>query len=134
MLTINDHYFQANLPNIAAARHLVGDRLRHSNWDYLRTDIIIAIGEVLQNIIRYGFGMAPGPNACFWISVSGTLHHLQITIEDNAPPSDPKSWRRHHRCAHEGGHGINLISGVVERAIFTPLADGNRVQLWFKRQ
>ncbi len=134
MLTINDHYFRASLSNISAARHLVGDRLRHSNWDHLRMDVTIALGEVLQNIVRHGFNMTPGPEASFWISIRGNLQHLQITVEDNAPPSDPKSWRQNHRCAHEGGHGIRLINGVVERAIYTPLSNGNRVQLWFKRQ
>ena len=134
MLKIDDHYFPATLHNIAAARDLVGDQLQQSNWNDLKHDIIIAIGEVLQNVLRYGFEMAPGPNASFWISASGNLQHLQITIEDNAPPSDPKNWRRNHRYAHEGGHGINLIAAVTDRAIYTPLADGNRVQLWFKRQ
>jgi len=91
--------------------------------------ILIAAGEALQNVIRYGFEA----NACkgeIKISLINMGIGLSVSIEDNAPPSDPKGWSI-SKSADEGGHGLRVIQQSVSSYGFQPLPQGNLARLYF---
>lgn len=91
--------------------------------------IIISTGEVLQNVIRYGF---EGNEATGSISVS--LHPipygLGIDIEDTAPSSDPSTWIS-EKDASEGGLGLITVKNAASAVTFAPTDFGNRARLIF---
>ncbi len=124
--------FSGKAASLGAARNVVRGFLAANGWANRELDVNIAVGEVLQNIVRYGFD-ANDIAGSFWIGMSFDDDVLVIKIEDNAPPSDPQSWSAAHREAHEGGHGLNLVRNVASNVEFTPLEAGNRAVLRFQR-
>jgi len=113
-------------PSRAATRRF----LRHCRWPGRHLDVLIAVGEVVQNIIRHAFD-APDYPAAFSISIVATEDELVVTIRDSAPPSNPQNWERDNRPAVEGGHGLLLIHGLASAVTFSSHDQGNRVILRF---
>ena len=108
---------------------LKGSLLKTHCYQHDAQTILIAAGEVLQNVIRYGFEA----NACegeIKISLINMGIGLSISIEDNAPPSDPKGWSI-SKSADEGGHGLRVIQQSVSSYGFQPLPQGNLARLYF---
>jgi len=93
-------------------------------------DLLIAVGEVLQNIVRHA---AFDADAEGWIRVSvardGEL--IGITITDNAKPTDPATWQKTD-ASRIGGFGLPMVAQHTESHRFESLERGNRVQLFFR--
>jgi anti-sigma regulatory factor (Ser/Thr protein kinase) len=79
-------------------------------------DIEIAVGEVLQNIVRYEFG-GGDPSGFFrikWEVDQGEVVRLQIF--DSAPPIKDLSFlTKTHEISDKGGMGLSLISRTSKK-------------------
>ena len=93
-------------------------------------DVNIAVGEILQNIIRYGFE-GGNQEGSFKMRFLITENALEVTITDDAPPSDSTTWSNAHRKAEDGGHGLTLVTEIVDSVMFEMLENGNRATLRF---
>ena len=85
----------------------------------------IAVGEVLQNIIRYAY-RGSGPVT---LRVSDLDEAVAVTVFDEAPPSDPSSWNN-EKAPIDGGLGLSVIKNAVD-AYSRPLPAGNRASIYF---
>ena len=85
------HRFDAVQHSLPALRRLIADRSRRYGWEDRRLGMTIAIGEMVQNIIRYGFYDGSKTDNYFWIDVEYQEPHLIWTIVDNAPLSNPQN-------------------------------------------
>ena len=122
--------FAAVPENLRPARSAVRRYMADAGWDGRDLDVVIAIGEVLQNIIRHGFA---GGSARGRITMTLEIRQdaLLVDIDDTAPPSLPSSWSAKGREAHKGGLGLNMIHSIASDVSFTPTADGNHASLTF---
>ena len=124
--------FAAEAVSLSAARNVIRGSLAANGWQDKELDVNIVVGEVLQNVIRYGFGETTEVGS-FWLQIQFADDTLIVTIEDNAPPSDPESWSADHREAHEGGHGLRLVHSLATNVQFEALAAGNKAVLHFAK-
>ncbi len=122
--------FVALPENLRPARSALRRYMAEAGWGGRDLDIVIAVGEVLQNIIRHGFA---GGRARGRITMTLEIRQdaLLVDIDDTAPPSLPSSWSAKGREAHEGGLGLNMIHSIASDVSFTPTADGNHASLTF---
>ena len=122
--------FAALSENLPPARAALRSYMANASWGGRDLDVVIAVGEVLQNIIRHGFS---GGSARGRITMKMDIRQdvLIIEIDDTAPPSLPSSWSSNGREVHEGGLGLNMINSIASEVRFTPTADGNRASLTF---
>lgn len=122
--------FAALPESLSSARSCVRGVLQSFNQGDKELDVNIAVGEILQNIVRYGFkgGDADGE---FTMQFTKIDKGLQITITDTAPPSNPDEWSSDHRKPEEGGHGLALVHAVAAHVEFKMLEQGNCVYLEF---
>ena len=125
--------FTAVPEQLSAARNCIRGFLTAQGWAQKEMDVNIAAGEIMQNIIRYGFsgGNAEGR---FTLEMSVVNQMLTLTFVDTAPPSNPETWSAEHRLAEEGGHGLAMVKAVADSFEFTMLEAGNQATLTFKKQ
>ena len=122
--------FAALPENLRPARSALRRYMAEAGWGGRDLDIVIAVGEVLQNIIRHGFAGGSGRGR-ITMTLEIRQDALLVDIDDTAPPSLPSSWSAKGREAHEGGLGLNMISSIASEVRFTPTADGNHASLKF---
>ena len=122
--------FPAIAESLSAARACVRGVLQGHQRADKELDVNIAVGEILQNIVRYGFdgGNQAGSFKMHFLIAD---HGLEITITDDAPPSDSATWSNAHRKAEEGGHGLTLVHELTDSVAFEMLEGGNRATLRF---
>ena len=122
--------FAALPENLRPARSALRRYMAEAGWGGRDLDIVIAVGEVLQNIIRHGFA---GGRARGRITMTLEIRQdaLLVDIDDTAPPSLPSSWSAKGREAHEGGLGLNMIHSIASDVSFTPTAVGTHASLTF---
>ena len=120
----------ATAENLASARSFMRRYLTMTNWNGRDLDVLIAVGEVLQNIVRHGFG-GGNPRGKIHIKVTREQGMLVVLIEDNAPPSVPSGWSSDSRPAKDGGLGLTIIHRIADKVDFAPTATGNRARLHF---
>ena len=125
--------FSAVPEQLSAARNCIRGFLTAQGWGSQEMDVNIAAGEVMQNIIRYGFS-GGDPSGFFTIEMSVDGDELGLSFTDTAPPSDPKTWSAEHRNAEDGGHGLAMVRAVVDSYEFKMLENGNQAKLVFKKQ
>ena len=122
--------FPAVAASLASARNVVRGYLAAHNLAHMEMDLLIAVGEVMQNIIRYGFA-GGDEKGRFAIGIAALDRHILVTLKDDATPSDPASWSSAERKPEEGGHGLALVHQIAESAHFMALEKGNQAQLLF---
>jgi len=122
--------FSAVPESLSAARSCVRGVLQAINRPDKEMDINIVVGEILQNIIRYGFE-GGNPAGQFEMHFFCDSSEMKIIVTDNAPPSNPDDWSNEHRSPEEGGHGLNLVHAIVKSANFEMLKNGNKASLQF---
>ena len=86
----------------------------------------IALGEILQNILRHAY-QGEGEIA---VRVSDLEEGVGVSVLDHAVPSDSKKWVNEKELS-AGGMGLPLISNSVDAFSFRPLFDGNRASIYF---
>ena len=123
--------FPAMPESLSAARSYVRGVLQSLNQADRELDVNIAVGEILQNIVRYGFD-GGHPDGEFTIQFIKIDAGLKITINDNASPSNPDEWSNAHRKPEEGGHGLALVHAIASSVEFKMLEQGNCVNLEFR--
>ena len=122
--------FPSSLESISAARNFIRNFLSIHGCLKNEVDVNIAVGEVLQNIIRYGFD-GGSLRGTFTVFLRLGRSQILITVTDTAPPSNAKAWSNTHRSPEEGGHGLSLVYALASHVEFTALENGNQVKLEF---
>lgn len=123
--------FPPVVENLGPARNFIRNYLSAGQWPGRDLDVVIAIGEVLQNIVRHGFaGGSKDGEVVMTVSVE-EADMLVVIIEDTAPSSIPSDWSDNGRGAHEGGLGLGIVRRIASDARFEPIPTGNRATLRF---
>jgi len=86
----------------------------------------IALGEILQNILRHAY---QGEGEVV-VRVSDLVEGVGVSVLDHAAPSDSKKWVNEKELS-AGGMGLPLISNSVDAFSFRPLFNGNRASVYF---
>jgi len=120
--------FAATLASLSESWQAVREALRGLRLYRHEMDIQLAIGEVMQNIIRHGFdgGDADG-RITLDIHLDACTGRLHCRIGDTAPAVAPESWeaRVKGRKPEEGGIGLTLIRRLAHSFKVTPEEKGN---------
>jgi len=95
-----------------------------------KTDVLIAVGEALQNIVRHGYiNTKPGD---FLITMTKLGNVIEVVIKDDAPTSNPELFMHQtHSPSESGGMGIDLIKKIALEFRIDPQPDGNITTLKF---
>jgi len=117
--------------NLASAREFQRRFLSAANWDGSDLDVLIAVGEVLQNVIRHGFD-GGDPDGRIHMEMMMEQGCLKVLIEDDAPSSVPSGWASDGHRMQEGGLGLRMIHHIAYMVEFAPTATGNRARLSFR--
>ena len=143
--------YQCELPArptaLPKARRFIDDILSQCGWNNKRDDIQIAIGEVLQNIIRHARWRIKS-EAKMSININPQTHQMKITITDNAWPQDARLWNKDASSKTKfetrvpkrgvpetrinGGMGLELVKILCQDVNYSANDDGNSVILSFK--
>ena len=93
-------------------------------------DLEIALGELLQNIVRHQVCMSAPCHFSIEVAFWGT--NLHISVIDSCEPLQDLSFLTIQRTASEkGGMGIHLIKKIASVYSIHPLSNGNRHELIF---
>ena len=117
--------------SLASARAFLRRFLSAADWSGSDLDVLIAVGEVLQNIIRHGFD-GGDPDGRIQMELMMEQGCLKVVIDDNAPSSVPSGWASDGPRMQEGGLGLRMIHHIAYRVEFAPTATGNRALLSFR--
>ena len=87
-------------------------------------DIVLAVDEACQNIIRHAYGEETGGE--IEVRVEGTAHELRIWLRDFAPSVDPECLAKSRSLdeVRPGGLGTHFILSLMDEAEFVPQPDG----------
>lgn len=96
-------------------------------------DIEIALGEVLQNIVRHEFKSALSRGTNFFdIQVFVKSDFIELCITDSAHPLVDLSFMQEARSPSDiGGMGLDLIKKLTVKYSIEPLSNGNKHSLTF---
>ena len=122
----------STIDSLAKSRAFVDNSLKTFGWQDQAIDVQLAIGEVMQNIIRHGFnGGADDGTIVLEMALSGD--DLECVISDTAPASKPEEWLAlgQKRQPDEGGHGLTIIKELTSSYDVQPADGGNRSRLVF---
>ena len=122
--------FPATAENLAPARSFLRNYMAEANWAGRDLDVVIAVGEILQNIVRHGFSGGRQEGTIKMLAMVRN-DELTVIIEDTAPPSMPSEWSNGGREAHDGGLGLGIVKRIASSIEFKPTATGNRAKLIF---
>ena len=117
------------------SRQFLSEVIADIGWQDREIDLQLAIGEVMQNVIRYGFEGGRGDGEITMaLSFDGTF--LTCNVSDNAPPSNPDEWmlNAEKRRPDEGGYGLSIIDAIAVSYEVFPGDDGNTSKLVFSKQ
>ena len=133
---MKEEYFQEfqGVPNsLTKARDSMSNYLK-SNSKLSSSQIVdveIAFGEVIQNIVRYGYkGGQAEKTYKIWITNKQNL--LKVLIKDSATPIQDLSFLTDRHLPSElGKMGISLINKIASNYTIIPQSDGNLHTLEF---
>ena len=122
--------FAGTVDSLAPARNFLRGYLIEAAWPGSDLDVVIAFGEILQNVVRHGFhgGRADG---VMTITASIVEDRLIVVVDDDAPPSMAREWAGGDRPAHEGGLGLGIVNRIASKVGFEATPYGNRAILEF---
>lgn len=91
--------------------------------DETAQDVVIAVDEALQNVIRHAYGnQADGK---IKVTISRTTENLMILIRDNAEPINVETVKpRDLNDIRPGGLGTHFIREVMDEVTFLPPPEG----------
>jgi len=120
--------FPATVSGLPESRQFIHGTLRSLGLETYETDIQLALGEVMQNIIRHGYGGGDALGSITMkIRFNNETRRVCCWIRDTASPAisanliTPVSCRK----PHEGGIGLHLIHALCEKYEITAGKDGN---------
>jgi serine/threonine-protein kinase RsbW len=89
------------------------------------TDIEIALGELLQNIVRHGFA-GGDVDQTFTIELTQVGHLLYLSVKDSAKPlHDIGFLDNEFQPSEHGGMGLGIIKKLVNKYSINAVIDGN---------
>ena len=114
------------------SRDFLNEVLAQIGWQDRGIDLQLAIGEVMQNVIRYGFE-GGRDDGIITIDFQFEGSTLICFIRDNAPASNPEEWmlKAAARRPNDGGHGIRIIEAIADSYEVIPGEDGNTSKMVF---
>lgn len=114
------------------ARRFLQDIIDDLAWDHRRDDIQIAVGEILQNIVRHAVWEMKS-TAKMTISVHMKSQQMNIRITDNAQPQNASDWQDHAKTKprQDGGMGLDLVKHICPNVRYMSDETGNQVFLQF---
>lgn len=85
-------------------------------------DIVLAVDEACQNIIRHAYG---GQDGDIWVQMERNGDTLVVRLIDFAPPVDiARCCPRALEDVRPGGLGTHLMRCVMDEVAFAPPPDG----------
>ena len=120
--------FPATVSSLSASRRFIRNILRRLYLEEYETDIQLAIGEVMQNIVRHGYqGGDKNGSIKMKICFNFDSRFIYILIRDTAPPalSADRDPALPCRKPEEGGIGLHLIHAICDKYEVTTGEDGN---------
>ena len=90
----------------------------------LKEELVLAIAEAAQNIVKHAFKNAAKPNELMVVQISCENNKLQIAFYDRGTPVDPKKVKhREIDNVKPGGLGTFFIQEIMDAVEFK---DGNK--------
>ena len=90
----------------------------------LKDELVLAIAEAAQNIVKHAFKNAASPNELMVVQISCENNKLQIAFYDRGTPVDPKKVKhREIDNVKPGGLGTFFIQEIMDAVEFR---DGNK--------
>ena len=90
----------------------------------LKDELVLAIAEAAQNIVKHAFKNAASPNELMVVQISCENNKLQIAFYDRGTPVDPKKVKhREIDNVKPGGLGTFFIQEIMDAVEFK---DGNK--------
>ncbi len=125
---------EASAEHLRLARRCVHESaLAGGCSEVVARDIVIAVDEACQNIIRHAYGA--GQAGEILVDVRRDQNAIIFNLLDFATPVDPK--RIHPRALDDlrpGGLGTHFISECMDEVEFRPAPDGAGNWLWMKKK
>jgi len=124
---------EASAPRLRLARCCVREAaLACGCSEECARDIVIAVDEACQNIIRHAYGTDPGGDILVDIRRDGDS--IIFNLLDFASPVDPRRIRpRALDDLRPGGLGTHLMSACMDAVEFRPAPLGAGNWLWMKK-
>ena len=85
----------------------------------LKDELVLAIAEAAQNIVKHAFKNAAKPNELMVVEISCESNKLQIAFYDRGTPVDPKKVKhREIDTVKPGGLGTFFIQEIMDAVEF----------------
>lgn len=119
------HRFAAHVDQLKEVRSVVRDTIARLGCSTACVqDVVLAVDEVCQNIIRHAYG--GNPTGEIVLEVDRQQNQLVFWIRDFAPKVDEKQIKpRELDDLRPGGLGVHLIREVMDETGFVPCPSGN---------
>ena len=116
--------FPARADQLSPMREALRESVQGCGCDGEATaDIVMAVDEACQNIIRHAYGGRPGGEIVLEVDREG--RDLVFTLRDFAPKIDPAKVKpRDLDDIRPGGLGTHLIRTVMDEVEFAPPPSG----------
>jgi sigma-B regulation protein RsbU (phosphoserine phosphatase) len=120
-----DYRFAAKAEHLQGARAAVREFLAaHDIAENQVNDVVLAVDEANQNIIRHAYGGAEGGDIVIEMALEGA--ELEISIRDFAPPIDPTTVApRALDDIRPGGLGTHFMRSIMDDVAYLRPTDGN---------
>jgi len=118
------HTFAARADELQAVREVVSKACDDCGCPRsMATDIIIAVGEACQNVVRHAYkGIEEGKATLEIVCKDGII---QFNLQDSAPPVDPEKMKpKWPEELGPGGLGICLIHDIMDKVEYLPVHSG----------
>jgi sigma-B regulation protein RsbU (phosphoserine phosphatase) len=121
---VTRHTFPARADALHGARESVRIACEKCGCGQRQTqDLIIAVGEACQNVVRHAYKGTPGGDATLEIHCSDSI--IEFLLQDSAPPVDKETLKPHWPEALDpGGLGICLIHEIMDEVEYLPAPAG----------
>ena len=125
------HTFPARADELQAVREIVSKACDDCGCTRtMATDIVIAVGEACQNVVRHAYKNTEAGEATLEIVCKDGI--IQFDLQDSAPPVDPKKMKpKWPEELGPGGLGICLIHDIMDEVEYLPVhsGQGNRLRM-----
>lgn len=120
-----EHAFPATPHELQGSRDCLRERLQEwGEQDATIQDVVLAVDEACQNVIRHAYGGEPGGR--IELRVERHEGELEIWIRDYAEKSDPECLEQNRDLdeVRPGGLGTHFIRQLMDVAEFVEPPDG----------
>ena len=121
---VRRHTFKASPDALPGVREVTREACKACGCsDELTQDMIIAVSEACQNIVRHAYKDAADGKATLEICCKDGI--LEFFLEDSAPPVDKEKLKpKWPKELKPGGLGICLIHDVMDEVEYLPVPPG----------